>query len=75
MTKTQTIAQVSPAVAADQDRLLSVAEARQKLGVSHATVYNLFKRGALPSLHIGRSRRIRLSDVVAFMSGTADSSL
>lgn len=70
MNVTQAIGQISPAVAADQDRLLSVAEARQKLGVSHVTVYKLMNTGVLPNLHIGRSRRIRLSAVMALMAGT-----
>lgn len=65
----KTIGQTSPAIAADQDRLLSVREARDRLGVSHTTIYNLFNRGELQSLHIGRSRKVRLSTLNAFMNG------
>lgn len=63
------VSQTSPAIAADQDRLLSVREARDRLGVSHTTIYNLFNRGELQSLHIGRSRKVRLSTLNAFMNG------
>jgi excisionase family DNA binding protein len=61
----------SPAVAADQDRLLTVAEALKKLNVGRGTAYKLMASGDLPSITIGRSRRIRLSAVVALMAGTA----
>lgn len=57
--------------AIEQERLLTVQETKQRLGVSHVTVYALFNRGALPSLQIGRARRVRLSDLLAFMAGTA----
>lgn len=57
----------SAVITAEQDRLLSVLQARERLGVSHTTIYALFKDGSLPSLHIGRSRKVRLSAVMAFM--------
>lgn len=56
--------------AIEQERLLSVREARQKIGVSHTKIYDLFKDGSLKSIHIGRSRKVPLSVVLAFMHGT-----
>ena len=54
-------------------RLLSVPEACAFLRVSRTVMYALMQRGELPSLTIGRSRRIRLDALVAFverLSGT-----
>jgi excisionase family DNA binding protein len=65
------ISHTSHAVAADQDRLLTVSEALKKLNVGRGTAYKLMASGDLPSITIGRSRRIRLSAVVALMAGTA----
>jgi excisionase family DNA binding protein len=66
------IGHTSPAVAADQDRLLTVTETADKLGIGRVSTYRLIGSGALPSLTIGRSRRIRLSAVVALMAGAAN---
>lgn len=42
-----------------EDRyLLTVEEAAQKLGISRAHLYTLLQRGEVPSVHLGRSRRI-----------------
>jgi excisionase family DNA binding protein len=49
-----------------RDRLLSVSEVAEHLGVSTATVYKICKRGDLPHVRIIDSIRIRPSDVAAF---------
>jgi excisionase family DNA binding protein len=47
--------------------VLRPAEAAQALGVCVKTIYNLMERGDLPSISIGRARRIRVSDVKAMI--------
>lgn len=55
---------------ADTDRLLlRVEEAAELLGLSRAYVYELLGTGAIPSVKIGRSRRIRPADLDAFVAG------
>lgn len=48
-------------------QLLTVEEAGMLLKVSRGRAYELLATGALPSLRIGRRRRIRLRDVEAFV--------
>lgn len=43
--------------------LLTVKEAAAALALDRSTVYELIMRGAIPSLKIGRSRRIRVRDL------------
>jgi excisionase family DNA binding protein len=51
------------------DSLLRVPEVRRRLGgVSQAFVYKLFRTGRLPSVKLGRSRRVRESDLAAFIA-------
>jgi excisionase family DNA binding protein len=45
--------------------LLTVADVAQVLRVSTRTVRRLIKSGALPSVTVGRSIRVRLEDLVA----------
>ena len=52
----------------EADRLVSVAEVRHRLGVCQATAYKLFNSGALPSLMVGRNRKVRLSTLLAYMA-------
>lgn len=52
----------------DADRLVSVAEVRQRLDACQTTVYKLFNSGELPSLMIGRRRKVRLSVLLAYMA-------
>ena len=49
-----------------RDRLLSVSEVAEHLGISIATVYKICKRGDLPHVRIIDSIRIRPSDLAAF---------
>ena len=57
-----------PADSINADRLLYTPEqAAQMLGVGRTTVYNLLRRRVLPSVQVGRSRRItrrRLAEYV-----------
>ncbi len=47
--------------------LLTVTEASQVLAISRSKLYELLNSGHLPSVHIGRSRRIRVKDVQDFV--------
>lgn len=49
-------------------RLLTVREAAERLGVSRDTVYRLLQSGALPSLTIGRARRISVWALDTFIT-------
>ena len=50
-------------------RLLRVPEVRERLGrASQETVYKLIRSGELPSVKLGRSRRIRESDLEQFIA-------
>lgn len=48
--------------------LLTVTEACQILTISRSKLYELLNSGHLPSVHIGRSRRIRMKDVEDFVN-------
>ena len=50
------------------DRLLTVAEVAATMRVSNMTVYRLIKSGELPALRVGKSYRIRESDVDRYLS-------
>ena len=47
--------------------LLTVTEASQVLAISRSKLYELLNSGHLPSVHIGRARRIRMKDVEDFV--------
>lgn len=49
-------------------RLYRVPEAAQLLGIGRTSVYALLKSGALRSVHVGRSRRIRSVDLDEFIN-------
>ncbi len=49
--------------------LFTVAEVSQILRLSRSRVYELIYAGQLPSIKLGRSRRVRRSDVEAFVEG------
>ena len=50
-----------------QKLLLTVPEAGRALAISRSKMYDLLNSGELASVHIGRSRRVRLSDVQNFV--------
>ncbi|MFB3737405.1 MAG: helix-turn-helix domain-containing protein [Candidatus Velamenicoccus archaeovorus] len=52
----------------DEDRLLTVAEVCQAMRVSSMTVYRLIKSGELPAIRLGRSYRVRESDVDRYLA-------
>jgi len=49
------------------DELLKVVEVAELLRVSESTVRNLIKRGAFPTVRIGRAMRVKGSDVVEYV--------
>jgi excisionase family DNA binding protein len=52
-----------------QKLLLTVPEVGRVLAISRSKVYELLESGSLASVYIGRSRRIRVSDVEDFVAG------
>ena len=48
-------------------QLMTVDEVAAKLAVGKTTVYMLMSSGRLPSVKIGRSRRIRIADLWQFV--------
>jgi excisionase family DNA binding protein len=49
--------------------LVTVKEAEQMLKLSRSTIYVILDRGDIPSLKIGRARRIRRSDLEEWAKG------
>jgi excisionase family DNA binding protein len=49
--------------------LLTVIEAGRLIGVGRTTVYELMRTGKLPSVRVGRLRKIRRRDVDAYVAG------
>jgi excisionase family DNA binding protein len=52
--------------------LLSPTEAAERLGVSLGTVGRLRRIGALPTVRIGHSPRIKLSDLTAYVESLTE---
>jgi excisionase family DNA binding protein len=50
-----------------RQRLLTVRESCERLGISHPTLYNLLNSGQIKSLKIGRARRVPSTEVDAFV--------
>jgi len=48
--------------------LVTVSEAGRVLAISRSKVYELMEAGYIPSVCIGRSRRIRVSDLESFVA-------
>lgn len=48
-------------------RLLTVAEVASAMRVSNMTVYRLIKGGELPAVRVGKSYRLRESDLQRFL--------
>ncbi len=49
--------------------LLRVEEAARRLGLSRSKTYSLVLTGELPSVSIGRSRRVRTADLERWIEG------
>jgi excisionase family DNA binding protein len=47
--------------------LLTVDQAAETLGVSRSTIYNLIGSGQLPTVKLGRSRRISPESLAAYV--------
>jgi len=54
--------------AADVPRLLTVRQAAEVLGLGRSTVYELIAAGELETVSIGRSRRVPLDALRAFVA-------
>jgi excisionase family DNA binding protein len=52
-------------------RLFTVAEVAEAMRVSNMTVYRLIQAGDLRATRVGRSYRLRQSDVEAYLSRSA----
>jgi excisionase family DNA binding protein len=53
---------------ASEPLLVTVREAARLLALGRSTVYELIAAGHLPTIHIGRSVRIRVADLDALIS-------
>ncbi len=53
-------------------RLLSADELARDLGVGRTTAYALLWSGQIPSLKIGRLRKVRREDVEAFIDASTE---
>lgn len=52
----------------DDLRLITIAAAAARLDLSRSKVYELIADGELPTVRIGRARRIALADLRAFVA-------
>jgi excisionase family DNA binding protein len=53
-------------------KLLTVVEAARELGISRSKVYELLADGELPSVRIGRTRRIAVTALEEFVTAHTD---
>ncbi len=53
-------------------KLLTVIEAARELGISRSKVYELLADGELPSVRIGRTRRIAVAALEEFVAAHTD---
>lgn len=54
--------------------LLTVMEVAFRLHISRSHAYFLMQRGFIPSIHIGKSRRVQVQDLQDYISRNRDSS-
>lgn len=52
--------------------LLTVEQAAKELQIARRRIYELTAAGVLPSVKIGKSRRIRSTDLAAYVEQLAD---
>ena len=52
--------------------LITIPEAARRLSIARSHLYKHLQRGTLPSVYIGRSRRILVSDLEAFVDRLRD---
>ncbi len=74
MCKTQFVAQVAPVTppAPAVKIMLTVAEAAQAISVSEVYMWRLVGRKSIPSVKVGRSRRILVSALEGYAHSLAD---
>ncbi len=53
---------------ADGLTLITIPAAAKRLGLSRSKLYELIADGELPTVHIGRARRIALNDLRVFVA-------
>jgi excisionase family DNA binding protein len=61
---------VAPALEAPIERLLTPAQAAERLAVSRSMIYSLIRRGALSAFYVGRLPRISERSFAAYLAGT-----
>lgn len=54
------------------DRLLTIAQVKQRPQIPHETVYRLMRQGTLRSTKIGRARRVKQSVLDAYIRSLPD---
>ena len=62
-------------MATDTVRLLTVIEVADHLCLSRSKVYELLADGSLPSVRIGRTRRITMSSLADFISEHSETAI
>jgi len=55
-----------------EELLITVVEAARRLSIARSHVYQHLQRGTLGSVHIGRSRRIPIAELEAFVQRLGD---
>ena len=76
-TRLHTTDEAGRAIPSDQKQreqprlLLTVTEAGELLGVKRTLMYELIKTGLIPTVQIGRLRRIRPSDLESYVASLA----
>jgi|SoiMethySBSTD1v2_1073268.scaffolds.fasta_scaffold473751_3 excisionase family DNA binding protein len=64
-------ASLAAGISASEPLLGTVREAARLLALGRSTVYELIATGRLPTIHIGRSVRIRSADLRALLASDA----
>ena len=52
---------------ARQELLLTVEQAAERLAISRSCLYQLLRRGTVPSVTIGRARRVAITDLERYV--------
>ena len=58
--------------AEETKRLLSAEDLAQELGVGRTTAYSLLWSGTIPSMKVGRLRKVRREDLDSYINGTVE---
>jgi len=57
----------------DYPDVVTVKELCQMLKIGRNTAYDLLKSGTIPSIFVGRQRRIRKADIIFFLAKSVES--